>query len=1153
VNCRSVVGIVVLFAVVALAPSAAGRTDQRGAALAPGAIDPALAGKRVIVGSGYVENTARQVIRTADDRVYIFAADDTGHRLGTGPGIVRAWKASTTGIPTDFSEVDAANHPVAAGGTGNVIVSVDVRLDRSGIAQVIYVDETNGNLFYRTFSTLTDTWGSASVIATGVYHNFYLIKRSRNSAAMTLDSADNLHVVYDSGTTLSYINRVSGTWSAPVTIATSSDLTHPMIACDAANNLYVSYLDNAVPAVKFVKRPAGSAWLSPETVDASETQTNDTGDQGPSLVVTQSGRPYILWISPGPSVFIRIKYRSATGWVSDNPATNLYSHAPQIWAQNDDVYAFLGHDDHIRFGYDYHLAGQPWAPYASLTSTTDGTLDGSADVRWDPPRDNNPGVIDAAFFDENKNDDSQYIAQLYYMAVLPAGAAPPPPGGDVNAPSVSITSPAGGSTVSGTVGLSASASDDVGVAGVQFRVDGVNVGVEVTSSPYAYSWDSTSAANGSHVLSAVARDAAGNVGSSSVSVTVSNAAPPAPPGPAVPGLVAGWGFNEGTGMSAADASGKGHAGTVSSTSWSSAGRFGGALSFNGSSSWVTVADANDLDSTSALTLEAWVRPTALGTAWRTVVFKERSGGMVYSLYANQDTGRPVGQLWLTSERNAVGSAGLALNAWSHLASTYDGSNLRLYVNGALVSTTPVSGSLAASTGVLRIGGNGVWPEWFAGLIDEVRVYNRALSASEIQSDMNTAVGTTADTSPPSAPANLRANSSTGTINLLWDAATDNVGVARYDVYRSTSSGFVPSSTNLIGQSTGTSYSDFAMRPGTYYYVLKAVDAAGNNSAASNQATGVCPDTTPPGVTMSSPAGASTVSGTVAVSANASDDVGVVGVQFRVDGANAGAEIMASPYTVSWDSRTVTDGSHVLSAVARDAAGNTSTASVSVTVSNAAPPPPPPPPPAASGLVAAWGFNEGAGMTVADASGKGHAGTVTSTAWNTTGRFGKALSFNGSSSWVTVADANDLDLTSALTLEAWVRPSALGSVWRTVLFKERAGGIVYSLYANQDTGRPVGQLWLGSERDALGSASLALNAWSHLASTYDGSNLRLYVNGALVSTTAVSGSLAASTGVLRVGGNGVWPEWFAGSIDEVRVYNRALSAGEIQSDMNTAVG
>ncbi|HWL32781.1 MAG TPA: LamG domain-containing protein, partial [Gaiellaceae bacterium] len=102
--------------------------------------------------------------------------------------------------------------------------------------------------------------------------------------------------------------------------------------------------------------------------------------------------------------------------------------------------------------------------------------------------------------------------------------------------------------------------------------------------------------------------------------------------------------------------------------------------------------------------------------------------------------RPLGQVDIGGERNAVGSASLPLNAWSHLATTYDGSVVRLYVNGAQAGSLPFSGSMAASTGPLRIGGNGVWAEWFAGLIDEVRIYNRALTASEIQQDMQTPVG-----------------------------------------------------------------------------------------------------------------------------------------------------------------------------------------------------------------------------------------------------------------------------------------------------------------------------------------------------------------------------------------------------------------------------
>jgi hypothetical protein len=98
------------------------------------------------------------------------------------------------------------------------------------------------------------------------------------------------------------------------------------------------------------------------------------------------------------------------------------------------------------------------------------------------------------------------------------------------------------------------------------------------------------------------------------------------------------------------------------------------------------------------------------------------------------------------------------------------------------------------------------------------------------------------------------------------------------------------------------------------------------------------DTTPPTVSLSAPAPGATLSGTVTVSASASDNVGVAGVQFKLDGSNLGAEDTASPFSISWNSVLALNGSHSLTAVARDAAGNTAVgAPVSVTVSNAATP------------------------------------------------------------------------------------------------------------------------------------------------------------------------------------------------------------------------
>ena len=96
------------------------------------------------------------------------------------------------------------------------------------------------------------------------------------------------------------------------------------------------------------------------------------------------------------------------------------------------------------------------------------------------------------------------------------------------------------------------------------------------------------------------------------------------------------------------------------------------------------------------------------------------------------------------------------------------------------------------------------------------------------------------------------------------------------------------------------------------------------------------DTTPPTIALTAPAASSTVASTVAVSGSATDNVGVAGVQFRLDGVNLGAEVATPPYTVTWNTTTAPDGVHVLTAVARDAAGNkTTSAGVTVTVANAA--------------------------------------------------------------------------------------------------------------------------------------------------------------------------------------------------------------------------
>jgi predicted amidohydrolase len=193
-----------------------------------------------------------------------------------------------------------------------------------------------------------------------------------------------------------------------------------------------------------------------------------------------------------------------------------------------------------------------------------------------------------------------------------------------------------------------------------------------------------------------------------------------------------------------------------------------------------------------------------------------------------------------------------------------------------------------------------------------------------------------DTTPPTVAISSPTDGSTvsGTVTVAA-SASDDVGLAGVQ--------FFVDGVMLGAEDTTSPYSvswdTTTVANGSHTLMAVARDAAGNTAPSSGvmvTVSNAASDTTPPTVAISSPTGGSTVSGTVTVAASASDDVGLAGVQFFVDGVMLGAEDMTSPYSVPWDTTTVANGSHALTAVARDAAGNTATSSeVAVTVSNGA--------------------------------------------------------------------------------------------------------------------------------------------------------------------------------------------------------------------------
>ena len=169
----------------------------------------------------------------------------------------------------------------------------------------------------------------------------------------------------------------------------------------------------------------------------------------------------------------------------------------------------------------------------------------------------------------------------------------------------------------------------------------------------------------------------------------------------------------------------------------------------------------------------------------------------------------------------------------------------------------------------------------------------------------------------------------GTIGVSA-SASDNVGVTGVQ--------FQLDGANLGAEDTTAPYSvswnTTPVADGSH--TLRAVgrDAAGNSTISPSVTVTVANDRIPPTVGITVPSGGATVWGTIAVSATASDNVDVTGVRFLVDGANLGAEDITPPYSVSWNTATAADGDHTLTAVARDAANNSTTSSpVTVTVSN----------------------------------------------------------------------------------------------------------------------------------------------------------------------------------------------------------------------------
>ncbi|MDZ4217082.1 MAG: LamG-like jellyroll fold domain-containing protein, partial [Candidatus Gracilibacteria bacterium] len=213
----------------------------------------------------------------------------------------------------------------------------------------------------------------------------------------------------------------------------------------------------------------------------------------------------------------------------------------------------------------------------------------------------------------------------------------------------------------------------------------------------------------------------------------------------------------------------------------------------------------------------------------------------------------------------------------------------------------------------------------------------------------------------------------------------------------------------------------------------------------------------------------------------------------------------------------------------------------------------------------WTYNDGtakklmalnmpfnSGTTQSDFSGNGLNGTatnmVTPNGYVTSGRVGGAMSFDGTNDYISVSDANILDITSALTLSVWVYPTSFSTQKNIICKGDGNSSYNYCLYLTATNG----YITLGGGTNPSSTIAPVLNQWSHIATTFNGATHRFYVNGTQV--YQATGTLGAANAFpLYIGYNNYSTQYFNGSLDEVQIYPRALSAAQIDGLYHDGLG
>jgi hypothetical protein len=613
-------------------------------------------------------------------------------------------------------------------------------------------------------------------------------------------------------------------------------------------------------------------------------------------------------------------------------------------------------------------------------------------------------------------------------------------------------------------------------------------------------------------------------------------------------LVGYWKFDEGSGTIAYDSSGNGNDGTIQGDPQWVAGKIAGALQFDGTDDYVEVPDSPSLDITDAITIAAWVFREADSGTWERIVAKSDSS--LYDYWLQVTSGDSIGGGFLDIGGTAHNSLDLAtgvsipLNQWTHLVYVYDGTYAKGYVNGQLDKSDDIgSFTIRTSTRPLWVGR--LQNSYnFDGLIDEVRIYDRALTVPEILGAMEGSGEVWPYALSPT-PADGAMYADTW-VSLSWRPGGRAVSHDVYlgDNFDDVNDGVAETfrgnqtSTNLIVGFFGFPYPDGLVPGTTYYWRIDEVNDTEPNSPWKGDVWSfmVPPKTAydqypadgakfvDPDVELSWTGGFGAKLHTVYFGDNFDDVNDAVGGLMQAD-------TTYTPGTLEFDKTYYwrVDEFDVVTTHKGDIWSFKTLPVIPISDPS---------------LIGWWTLDEGMGTTAVDWSGHDNHGTLINGPQWVPGYDGDALEFDGADDYVNLPYTTD---PTAYTIAAWIKP-ARTSPASIVVRTDNAGPTTnWSHQLRIDSSGVIEHYaWDGSERRVLGTTAIKAGTWYSVVAvaTNDG-NMRLYVNGQREGTATTVGTLWAGGDRFIIGSNsGHGMGWFEGVIDDIRIYDRALTQEEI---------